>query len=381
MRRRFRHPGRGYLTVNMKRNICNKIADDRGVYPRDIARRDLVWIELSDVSREYSILKVTERQVAVLIGYVLVAALGATVVMHRGREPIPAMKDTSWVRAKYLDLSYASHSPAEKLDLYLPNEGQGPFPLIVAIHGGAFLVGDKRDSQQNAAIEALRHGYAVASINYRFSSEAIFPAAVEDVKAAIRFLRANAGRYRLDPRRVAAWGDSAGGYLAVMAGVTGETSGFDDASLGNPGQPSAVQAVVDWFGPIVFTSIDAEFRQSGKGQLGHGGAASPESKFLGRAVDTAPPALLRRANPLSYLGPHVPPFLIQHGDTDPLVPTQQSLDLGAAVKPYLKSGQLEIDVLPGVGHGGAAFEAPANLAKIFTFLGRVLPTAGNGKPR
>ncbi len=268
------------------------------------------------------------------------------------------MKDTSWVREKYLDLRYASGSPAQMLDLYLPNDGQGPFPVIVAIHGGAFLVGDKRDSQQNGAIEALRHGYAVASINYRFSSEATFPAAIEDVKAAIRFLRANAGRYRLDPARVVAWGDSAGGYLAVMAGVTGATAAFDEPSLGNAEQSSRVQAVVDWFGPVVFARIDAEFRQSGKGQLGHGGAASPESRFLGQAVDTAPPALLQQANPLSYVGSQVPPFLIQHGDADPLVPTQQSIDLGAALKPVLSSDRLELDVLPGVGHGGPAFEAP-----------------------
>lgn len=314
-----------------------------------------------------------------MAGFAVVVALGAAVVTQGGGRPLPAMKDTGWVTEKYLDLSYASRSPAEKLDLYLPNGGVGPYPLVVAIHGGAFFLGDKRDNQLNGPIEALRHGYAVASINYRLSSEARFPAALEDVKAAIRFLRTNAERYRLDPGRVAVWGNSAGGYLAVMAGVTGHTRAFDDASLGSSAQPSAVQAVIDWYGPIVFATMDGQFRKSGKGPLVHGGPASWESRFIGETVDTAPEKLLRRANPLSYLGPGLPSFLIQHGDSDPLVPVEQSIDLGEALRPILGPGRLEADILRGATHGGNDFEAPANLARIFAFLDRNMPPAAPGK--
>jgi len=152
-----------------------------------------------------------------------------------------AMRDTSWIKRSYPDLAYAPLSSAQVLDLYLPNDTPGPYPCIVAIHGGGFIFGDKREDQVNAPLEAVRRGYAVAAMNYRMADEALFPAAVQDVKAAVRFLRAQAQRFDLDPARFAAWGNSAGGYLAVMAGVTGTVSAFNDPALGNATQQSHVQ--------------------------------------------------------------------------------------------------------------------------------------------
>jgi len=116
-----------------------------------------------------------------------------------------AMRDTSWIRRSYPDLAYAPLSSAQVLDLYLPNHTPGPYPCIVAIHGGGFIFGDKREDQVNAPVEALRRGYAVAAMNYRMADEALFPAAVQDVKAAVRFLRAQSRRFDLDPTRFAAW--------------------------------------------------------------------------------------------------------------------------------------------------------------------------------
>ena len=98
-------------------------------------------------------------------------------------------------------------SGAQKLDIYLPEVGDGPFPVIVQIHGGAFRMGDKGDAQVNPSLEGLTHGYAVVSINYRLSGEAIFPAQIQDVKAAIRSLRANAKKYKLNPDKIATWAD------------------------------------------------------------------------------------------------------------------------------------------------------------------------------
>jgi len=216
-----------------------------------------------------------------------------------------ALRDTSWIRRWYPDVVYAPVSSAQLLDLYLPNDGPGPHPCIVAIHGGGFIFGDKREDQVNAPVEAVRRGYAVAAMNYRMADEALFPAAVQDVKAAIRFLRAQAGRFNLDPARFAAWGNSAGGYLAVMAGVTGTVSAFDDPALGNATQPSHVQAVIDWFGPVDFRSQDAELRASGKGLPMHDLPDSPESRFLGIRLPDASADLLRRTNPLTYLAPGV----------------------------------------------------------------------------
>jgi acetyl esterase/lipase len=287
-----------------------------------------------------------------------------------------AIRDTSWISQSYRDLSYAPVSPAQMLDLYLPNDAPAPYPLIVAIHGGGFTMGDKREDQLNAPVEAVRHGYAVAAMNYRMAPNALFPAAVQDVKAAIRFLRAHAHRYAIDPGRIATWGNSAGGYLAVMAGVTGDTTEFDDPALGNIDQPATVQAVIDWFGPVDFRSQDNQLRASGKGTPIHDMPDSPESQFLGLTLPEADEALLRRTNPLTYLRPGLPPFLIQHGGNDDLVPVEQSLLLADALRAVLPARDVRLDILPGSLHGGPAFETPDNMEKVFAFLQAALPQAG-----
>jgi acetyl esterase/lipase len=283
-----------------------------------------------------------------------------------------AIRDTSWIKQCYRDLAYAPLSPAQTLDLYLPNDTPGPYPLIVAIHGGGFIFGDKREDQLNAPVEAVREGYAVAAMNYRMAGEALFPAAVQDVKAAIRFLRARAREYAIDPARIATWGNSAGGYLATMAGVTGGTPEFEDPALGNIAQPTTVQAVIDWFGPVDFRSQDNQLRASGAGTPVHDAPDSPESSFLGLPLPQADEALLQRTNPVTYLRPGLPPFLIQHGANDDLVPVEQSLLLANALREVLPAESVRLDILPGSLHGGPAFETPENMARVFAFLAATL---------
>jgi acetyl esterase/lipase len=286
-----------------------------------------------------------------------------------------ALRDTSWIKRSYADLAYATLSSAQALDLYLPNDMPGPYPCIVAIHGGGFILGDKREDQVNAPVEAVRQGYAVAAVNYRLAGEAVFPAPVQDVKAAIRFLRAHAQEFELDPTRFVSWGNSAGGYLAVMAGVTGGIPAFDDPALGNATQPSDVQAVIDWFGPVDFRTQDAELRASGKGKPVHDAPNSPESCLLGIPLPEASEDLLRRTNPLTYLRPGLPPFLIQHGGDDDLVPVEQSLLLAHALRRVLPESDVRLDILPGSLHGGPAFETPENMARVFAFLSASLAPA------
>jgi len=296
-----------------------------------------------------------------------------------------AIRDTSWIKRSYADLAYASLSAAQALDLYLPNDTPAPYPCIVAIHGGGFIFGDKREDQLNAPVEAVRQGYAVAAVNYRMAGEALFPAPVQDVKAAIRFLRAHAREFDIDPARFASWGNSAGGYLAVMAGVTGGISDgvseFDDPALGNAAQPSDVQAVIDWFGPVDFRTQDAELRASGKGRPVHDAPDSPESSLLGVPLPQAGGVLLRRTNPLTYVRPGLPPFLIQHGADDDLVPVEQSLLLAQALRRVLPERDVRLDILPGSLHGGPAFETPENMARVFAFLSATLsvPLAPSGE--
>ncbi len=276
------------------------------------------------------------------------------------------VRDTNWIHHIVRDVAYGP-SPSQKLDLYFPNDVPPPYPVIVAVHGGAFKYGDKADAQLNPVLEAVRRNYAVASINYRLSSEAPFPAAVIDVKGAVRFLRAHAAAYGLDSKRFVAWGDSAGGNLVAMLGTTGNSKAFDDASLGNLDQPSSVQAVIDWFGPIDFLKMDLQFKASGKGKQSHSAPNSPESLYLGGALADVPDKV-RQANPVTYLTTDCPPFLIEHGDADNIVPTEQSIDFAKALTAVLGPENVELVILPGAGHADPKFETPENLAKVFQFL-------------
>jgi len=282
--------------------------------------------------------------------------------------------DSSWVQKKIIDVSYASVSQAQKLDLYLPNEGSGPFPLIIEIHGGGFSAGSK-SSQIGPMLEAVKQGYALASINYRLSGEAIWPAQIHDVKAAIRFLRANAAVYKLDAARFAVWGASAGGSLAALAGTSGDVATLSNPALGNPSVSDRVQAVVNWFGPIYFSTMDAEFAALGtSGVMGPTNAAtSAESRYLGKTIGTTEAqVLVEAASPRTYITKDDPPFFIQHGTADRNIPLTQSLDLAKALALAIGSEHVLIQILEGAGHGGAQFETAENVSRVLAFLDRYL---------
>jgi acetyl esterase/lipase len=253
------------------------------------------------------------------------------------------------------DLAYARTSAAQRLDLYRPTKGRGALPLIVELHGGGFVAGDKAAAADQAVIDALvAHGYAVASINYRLAGEALFPAGVLDVKAAVRWLRAHASEYRLDPDRFGAMGESAGGYMAVMLAVSASTAAFDDDRLGNPGVSSAVQAAVDWWGPIDFSTMDHQLRVDPACPANFtspNAARSIYSGWLGAPLLTVP-SKVWAADPATYLPTvrSLPPVLIEHGDEDCTVPYQQSVDLGRALR-RVRGASVRVEVFHGAGHG------------------------------
>jgi acetyl esterase/lipase len=288
-------------------------------------------------------------------------------------EPPPA--NTDHVKRKFLDIPYASPSQAQKLDIYLPDEGEGPFPVIVWTHGGAFMGGDKGDVQVLPSLRGLKRGYAVVAINYRLSGEARFPALVHDAKAAIRWIRANAQIYHFDSDRIAAWGSSAGGYLALMLGTSAGVERLEDLSMGNPDQPSTVQAVVDWYGPSDFLKMDEQLERSGLRRplpgMEHNGADSPESLLLGDKI-TRIPEQVRGANPLIYVRPKAPPFLIQHGTRDDTVPVQQSVVAAAKLKAVLGEDMVTLELLEEAGHGDKRFETPENVNRVLDFFDKHL---------
>jgi acetyl esterase/lipase len=247
--------------------------------------------------------------------------------------PLPPLPANAVV---YPDLSYTtSGSSSQKLDLYLPKKGRD-LPLIIYVHGGAFCMGDKR-KWIRYELGYLEQGYAMASINYRLSSEAVFPAQIEDCKAAVRWLRAHAATYRLDPDRFVAWGASAGGNLAAMLGTTGGISAFNVGD--NLAYSSRVEGVADFFGPVDLTRLLPAFMAPG----------SAESRFLGCTVEDHL-SEARLASPIDYITRECPPFLIVHGDADPRVSYRQSVWLTEA----LKTADVPVTfyTVKGARHGG-----------------------------
>ncbi len=278
--------------------------------------------------------------------------------------------DVSHIKRKYIDIPYATLSPAQRLDVYLPESGTGPFPVIVSIHGGAFMGCDKSDAQILPMLKGLERGYAVVAVNYRLSWQARFPALVHDAKGAVRWIRANTPRYGFDPDRIAAWGGSAGGYLAAMLGTSGAVPELEDLTLGNPTQSSAVQAVVAWFAPTDFLQMDAQLAESGMAPppgMRHNEANSPESLLLGEQI-TRVPELVKAANPETYISPKAPPFFLQHGRKDATVPFQQSVGFAQKLRQAIGADRVLLEVMPDAEHADVRFETPENVAKALDFL-------------
>jgi len=231
------------------------------------------------------------------------------------------------------DIAYVENAhERQKFDIAFSKKGRAR-PLLVWIHGGAYMGGDKAE---NHAIwgELLKAGYAVATINYRLSGDAKWPAQITDCKAAIRYLRAHAKEYHLDPGRIGVWGSSAGGHLAALVGASGGEKSFDVGQ--HLDQSSAVSCAVDLFGPADFETMPQ-----------YTSPDSPEARLWGRPTSEAV-GLARAASPLTYLSRDTPPILILHGDADDVVNVDQSRRFEAAMKKAGAPGELV--VLPGVGH-------------------------------
>ena len=276
-------------------------------------------------------------------------------IRELARKVKPRSSRNSFLVAPKVSLSFGSESPSQVLDLYLPDDEYGPFPLILSIHGGAFMMGD-RTWELTSVGDLLEAGFAVASVDYRLSAEAPFPAAINDVKQAAAFLRRNASEWNLDPSFFVAWGRSAGGYLAAMLGVTtGQKTEFDTV-----GDDSSVSAVVDWYGPSDFLVMDDQFAAeppSGDGPpaQAHNPGSSPESRFLGAPLQDVP-EVAARANPIRYLDgtTKLPAFFLASGTNDRLVPYRQTTILADALR--AQGAEVVVRILKGANHADHQFE-------------------------
>lgn len=245
-----------------------------------------------------------------------------------------------------------------RLDLYLPEKAPRPLPVIVWVHGGGWTNGDKTNGP---AFRFATNGYAVASINYRFSQHAIFPAQIHDCKAAIRWLRANARKYGLDSDHIGAWGGSAGGHLVALLGTTAGVKELEGPG-GNEDQSSRVQAVVDWYGPTDFLTV---------------GTKDTRTRLIG-GDPQANKEKAARASPMTYVSKDAAPFLIMHGDKDKTVPISQSETFAQALK---KAGaDATFVVVKGGGHVHPLFTSPEYMRQIEAFFARHLTKTKPAQP-
>lgn len=250
----------------------------------------------------------------------------------------------------------------QTLDVYVPADADGKLPLVVWIHGGGWKNGDKR---RCPALYLLNQGYVVASINYRLSQDAIFPAQIHDCKAAIRYLKSHAEQFHIDPDKVGVWGSSAGGHLVALVGTSGNVADLEHPQSPKNEFTSTVQAVCDYYGPTDFMKMNQQ--ATIKGPIDHDSANSPESKLLGGPVQQNQEKA-KAASPVTYVSKDDPPFLIVHGDRDPLVPVSQSKIL----QEKLTSTQVESELVIVEGGGHGPFKSPEMLEKVKHFFDKHL---------
>lgn len=278
--------------------------------------------------------------------------------------------DPKDVGQKWLNVNYAGDTlKSHLLDIYLPAKGDGPFPVIIAIAGSAWFSGNSKSRAYNVGSPLLSHGFAVVAVNHRSSRVAIFPAQVHDIKGAIRFIRANAAKYKLNTSFLGITGDSSGGHLAAFmgtsSGIVDFTIGTRKVSIegnvgGNLKESTRVDAVVDWYGPTTFQKID-----SCGSRFSHDAIESPESTLIGGAIQENSD-LCALANPITYIDDKDPEILIIHGDADDIVPLCQSIFLSRALSS--KGVKHELIIVPKGAHGGDVTWQQDNVEKMIEFF-------------
>jgi acetyl esterase/lipase len=255
------------------------------------------------------------------------------------------------------DVVYGKGGDEElKLNLGRPKELTAPTPCIVIIHGGGWAAGNKNGHDAQVR-ELAKKGYVSATVGYRFAPKHIFPAQIEDVKCAIRFLRANADKYMIDKDRIGAVGFSAGAHLSMMLGTMDKDDGLEGEG-GNPDQPSKVNAVVAWFGPTDLTSSDWP-EKTGK----------ILTSFLGGSKQEKP-ELYKKASPITYVNAGDAPMLLIQGTKDGLVPWTQATAMGDALTKAGVYGR--VDLILGANHGWGGDELKRTADETWAFFEQFL---------
>ncbi|HAL73883.1 MAG TPA: hypothetical protein DCM45_02175 [Clostridiales bacterium] len=268
------------------------------------------------------------------------------------KEPTVPVPKADWINWKNLDIAYGD-DPLQQFDLYYPNSGEGPYPLCILVHGGGFMLCDKRDWHLYPGFFALEKGFALASVNYRLTPASPFPAALEDICQVIEYLHSHAQEQMLDQDKVVLFGTSAGGNLVSVAGLEDRSNIVKAVAVLCP--------LVDLIAEQVYVeTID----QQNPLRMMLEGAFVP---YLG-AMPMDNPDFAAQAGILSHVWKTPPPFYIQHGDRDAAVPVRQAFELADALRHA--GGKVVLDILQDVDHAGAGpeFLEECNVIPIINFF-------------
>lgn len=294
--------------------------------------------------------------------------------------------DVTQFRKVELDLSYADESPNQILDVWYPEDGEGPYPLVILFHGGAFAAGHKRSFYITSMAQPVNQGYAVATVEYRLYTEAKWPAQLIDGKAAIRYLRANAKKLNLDPDRFALWGNSAGGNVTQLLAVSGDQPEVDDLTVGMEAS-TKIQAAIAWYTTSELmsaeqfgTDIAQKRRETGAGEgMMPGGGKSDRSMF-GDLLGYQPllyPERTMTASPIHYVKEDCPPMLLQHGTNDLVIDYHQSVYMYEKIKEICGEGRAELNLFENEPHGSQVIKGDENISKCIDWLDRIFWKEGN----
>ena len=271
------------------------------------------------------------------------------------------------------DLPYAgTDNPRQRLDLYLPKKprAEKPLPVIAFIHGGAWRKGDKRSASGRLAPLLSNGDYVGVAIGYRLSDEAQWPAQVHDCKAAIRWIRANAKTYNIDPERIGVWGTSAGGHLVAMLGVSGGIDGLEGEVGKHLSQSSRVRCVVNFFGPSELLTMNDH-----PSSIDHDAPGSPESQLIGGTLQKNKDRA-RSASPITHVSMDDAPIIHIHGTEDRLVPFPQSVEFN---KKLVAAGvSSHLITVRGGGHGNFGRASVEVGQVVATYFAKQLRGEGGG---
>jgi acetyl esterase/lipase len=282
----------------------------------------------------------------------------------------PQAFDSSRIKNKILNVSYGL-LPEHLADVYKPETGAGPFPVIFYVHGGGWTLGSKTECFLDGIIGAIDRGYAVVSLDYRLAPKVSFPEFLFDVKTAVRWGRAKAGEYNFDPDRFAMIGDSAGGHLTLMAGFTTGRPEYSNEKYGCEGYSDELQVICDMYGPSILGNPSVQyFLDSGVKRVRRD--AANQSDDYEAAFGTSNPNLLTLISPISHVHRNIPPTLIMHGVQDGVVPYQHSTLLFERIKAVCGEGRAELLLYDDRNHADFGFNTQENCDTVLRFFDKWL---------